>query len=110
MSCHVATMTLFVPRRSLNAGFIEVPRQATVVAMLTGTLTGQVTQVATKDAGRQLLHGTNTHQSEQFDEILLNSKNKVYSMCYGALTLGSGQFLERCPNLLQFLHWTLLLV
>lgn len=49
-------MTLFVPRRSLNAGFIEVPRQATVVAMLTGTLTGQVTQDATKEAGRQLLH------------------------------------------------------
>lgn len=48
---HVAAMTLFVPIRPLATGPVEVPRQATVVAVLIGTLTHQVAQGATKEAG-----------------------------------------------------------
>lgn len=52
---HAAAMALFVPVRSLTARLVEVPRQATVVAVSVGTLTHGVAQGATKEAGCQLL-------------------------------------------------------
>lgn len=56
VSCHAAAMALFVPVRFLAAGVVDVSRQAAVVAVLIGTLTGQVAWGATKEAGCQLLH------------------------------------------------------
>lgn len=56
MPRHAAAMALFVPVRSLAAGIVEVPGKAAVVAVLTGTLAGQVAWGTTQEAGRQLLH------------------------------------------------------
>lgn len=61
MSPHAAAMALFVPVRLLNAGFVQVTRQAAVVAVLIGTCTDQMAWSATKEAGQQLLQ-THTHQ------------------------------------------------
>lgn len=63
MPRHVAAMALFVPICSLVAGLVEVPGQAAIVAVLIGTLTERVAWVATKVAGRQLLH-THTHTTQ----------------------------------------------
>lgn len=49
-------MALFVPVWSLAAGLVQVPGQATVVAVLVGTLTDKVSRGATKEAGRHFLH------------------------------------------------------
>lgn len=56
VSCHAAAMALLVPVCLLAAGAVQVTRKATVVAVLVGTFTDQVTWGATKEARRQLLH------------------------------------------------------
>lgn len=55
MSLHAAAMALLVPISFLAAVVEEVPRLATVVAVLIGTRTGQVTRKAAKKARRHPL-------------------------------------------------------
>ncbi len=62
MSLHAAAMALLVPVRSLGAGIVQVPGQATVVAVLVGTLIGRVSLGAAKEAGQHLLN-KHTHNT-----------------------------------------------
>lgn len=61
MPLHAAPLAPLVPVRSFTARIVEVSRQAAVVAVLVGTSIGPVAWVATKEAGRQLLHRKHTH-------------------------------------------------
>lgn len=55
VSSHAAAVTPFVPIRPLGTRIVEVTRQAAVVTVLVGALTGKVALGATKEAGHQLL-------------------------------------------------------
>lgn len=66
-----------MPVGSLAAGLVQVTGKATVVAVLSGTFTDEVTCGATKEAGQQLLH-TQTHlHSESFHPLVLISVYKL---------------------------------
>lgn len=55
VSSHAAAMTHLVPIGSLGTRIVEVARQAAVVTVLTGALSGKVAVGSTKEAGHQLL-------------------------------------------------------
>lgn len=55
VSSHLAAMAHFVPVGSLGTRIVEVARQAAVVTVPVGALSGKVAVGATKEAGHQLL-------------------------------------------------------